>query len=229
MIKGFAFISKKPDISIEQFQRHWKEVHAPLALQITALRRYVQSHRSAFVIPGFEHVPFDGGAEIWFDDIDTMQGFGDNPEYVNGAFADEPNFISADGPTFLATSEHVIIPGREIKRDDELTKALFLIRRKAGMSVADFQAYWRNEHAPQIPRDAGVVRYVQCHTVPETYAGGTPAYDGVAELWWEDHESFRSYWDSERIQAIFAADAPRFMDLAGCTAFLVNENRVLWP
>ena len=101
--------------------------------------------------------------------------------------------------------------------------------RKAGMSVAEFQAYWLNEHAPQIPRDAGVVRYVQCHTVPETYADDIPAYDGVAELWWEDHESFTNYWNSDSVQAIFAADAPRFMDVAGCTAFLVDENRVIWP
>ena len=98
-------------------------------------------------------------------------------------------------------------------------------RRAFRVSLRDLMTL----HAPQIPRDAGVLRYVQCHQIPETYAESTPAYDGVAELWFADHASFLNYWTSPRIQKIFGDDAPRFLDGATCTAFLAQEYRVRWP
>ena len=100
MIKGYALIPKKPDISLEQFHRHWREVHAPLALRVKTLKRYVQSHRIPQDIPGFTTSPYEGLAEIWFEDVQTGQGLGDNPDYINGAYADEPNFISDEGRHF---------------------------------------------------------------------------------------------------------------------------------
>jgi uncharacterized protein (TIGR02118 family) len=228
MIKGMALIVKKPGVSEEFFHRHWREIHGPLALRIKALRRYQQCHRIAPAIPGFETVPYDGVADIWFDSLKVIEDFPTNPDYVNGALADEPNFIDQLQLAFLATREHVIIEGPRIAKDTPLVKALFLLRRLKGMSVADFQAYWLHEHAPQIPRDAGVVRYVQCHQLPETYATSSPAYDGSAELYFENVAAFQAYWNSPRIQAIFAADAPRFLD-GSSTAFLAEEYRVLWP
>ena len=45
MVKCFALLTKKSGMSDEQFHRHWREVHAPLALRIPSLRRYVQSHQ----------------------------------------------------------------------------------------------------------------------------------------------------------------------------------------
>lgn len=229
MIKGIALAVPKPGLSAEAFHRHWREVHAPLALRIHALRRYVQSHRKALAVPGFEQVPYGGVAEIWFDTLDDLYALPNMPEYVAGAHADEPNFLDMSALKFLATREHVFIDEVDIKQDTPLTKAIFLLRRRPDMSVAQFQDYWINGHAPQIPRDAGVLRYVQCHQVPESYAAGEPPYDGVAELSFADDEAFLAYWTSPRIQAIFGADAPRFLDGANCTAFLAAENRVRWP
>lgn len=229
MIKGIGLVPKKKDISEAQFHRHWREIHGPLALRIKALRRYVQSHRMSEGVPGFDDVPYHGAAEIWFDDLEGIAKLGDNPDYIEGAWADEPNLFEQDQIRFLATREEVVIPGPAIEKDTPLVKAIFLLRRKPGMSVAEFQDYWLGEHAPQIPRDAGIVRYVQCHQIPETYADDTPAYDGVAELSFETLQEFSDYWNSERVQAIFAADAPRFLDPTGCTAFLAEETRLIWP
>jgi uncharacterized protein (TIGR02118 family) len=229
MIKAFALIPKKAGMPQAEFHRYWRDVHAPLAVRIKTLRRYIQAHRSAHPFPGFDNPPYDGLAEVWFDDLPTMLGMANDPDYINGAQADEPNFIDTSRLAFLATREHVVIPGPPIARDAQLTKAVFLLRRRPGMSVAEFQQYWLEAHAPQIPRDAGIVRYVQCHQARETYTADTPVYDGVAELWFADDAAFDAYWSSPRIQAIFAADAPRFLDAAGCTAFLANETRVLYP
>lgn len=229
MINGIALVVKKPGMPDDEFHRYWREVHGPIALRMKNLRRYVQSHRLPQPLPGFEQVPYDGIAEVWFDTLDELTGLPQNPDYANGAQADEPNFIDTSRLAFLATREEVIIEGPPMARETAWTKAVFLLKRRPDLSVAEFQDYWLNGHAPQIPRDAGVLRYVQCHQLPETYATGTPAYDGVAELWFENLGAFMSYWTSPRIQKIFGDDAPRFLDGANCTGFLAEEYRVRWP
>ena len=229
MIKGIAMVAKKAGLPDDEFHRYWREIHGPLALRMGNLRRYVQSHRSHYPLPGFDQVPYDGVAEIWFDTLDEIQNLPKNPDYINNAQADEPNFIDVHKLAFLATREHVVIEGPPISQDTAWIKAIFLLRRRTDMTVAQFQDYWLHSHAPQIPRDAGVLRYVQCHQIPETYAQSTPAYDGVAELWFADHASFLNYWTSPHIQKIFGDDAPRFLDGATCTAFLAQEYRVRWP
>ena len=229
MIKGIALAVCKPGLSSEAFHRHWREVHAPLVLRIREMRRYVQSHRKSLAVPGFDNVRYNGVAELWFDDLAGLYDLPNIPEYQSGAQADEPNFVDMTELKFLATREHVFIDEIEIKKDTSLTKAIFLLRRRPDMTVAEFQDYWINGHAPQIPRDAGVLRYVQNHQVAESYADGEPPYDGVAELSFADDEAFLAYWTSPRIQAIFGADAPRFLDGANCTAFLAEDNRVRWP
>ena len=139
MIKGFALIPKKEEISRDQFHKHWEEVHAPLAQRIKVLRRYVQSHRIAEPVPGFDQFPYEGAAEIWFDDVDAIAHLGDNPDYINGALADEPNFIDQSKLRFLATREEVVIPGPKIERDTPLLKAIFLLKRRTDLGVAEFQ------------------------------------------------------------------------------------------
>ena len=229
MLKSIGIVTIKPGMAEADFHRYWREVHGPLALRIKSLRRYVQSHRIAHAVPGFENCPYDGVAEGWWDDLATLQGMASNPEYVEGCLVDEPNFIDMDKLFFLATREHVVIEGPPLGRDAPVVKAICLLRRRADMTVAEFQDYWRTSHAPQIPRDAGVLRYVQCHQPPETYTEGTPRYDGVAELTFDDYTAFEKYWTSARVQDIFASDAPRFLDAVNCTAFRADETRVLWP
>lgn len=229
MVKGIALVVKKSDLTGAAFHQYWREIHGPLALQMTTLRRYVQSHRRAEPLPGFEAVPFDGVAEIWFDTLREVQNIAQNPQYIHGAQADEPNFIDTSKLAFLATREFVVIDSPPIVQNTPWLKAVFLLRRRPDLTVEQFQDYWLNRHGPQIPRDAGVLRYVQCHQAAETYAVGTPAYDGVAELWFADHAAFLEYWLSPRIQKIFGDDAPHFLDGAQCTGFLADEYRVRWP
>ena len=229
MIKGIATARRKAGMDKSEFHRYWRKTHGPLALRMSKLRRYVQCHRMNDELPGFESCPYDGVAEIWFDDLAAMQSITSDPEYTENAQADEPNFVDMQSLIFLATQEHVVIEGPAIGVDTPLVKMIFLLRRKPGMSVTEFQDYWLNGHAPQIPRDAGVMRYVQCHQLVETYEDSEPPFDGVAELSFADLDTMNSYWGSERIQAIFAADAPRFMDLENTTGFLAQEYRLRWP
>ena len=229
MIKVFALIPKKPDISDEQFHRHWREVHAPLALRIKTLKRYVQSHRLPQSISGFAASPYEGVAEVWFDSVETATGLRTNPDYLNGAYTDEPNFIDTAGLTFLLTRENVVVAGPAFVKDTPAVKGLFLVKRKPGLSVAEFQDYWRTKHAPLVPRTPHLLRYVQCHVLPETYeSDAPPAYDGVAELWWPNLATFQESWASPELQVEQLNDARNFVG-SGSTAFLAEEFRVIWP
>jgi len=229
MVKCFALITKKSGISDEQFHSHWKGIHAEFALRIKSLRRYVQSHRIPDVSASFGQAPYHGAAEVWYDDLATAVGMRTNPQYLEGAYLDEPNFIDQPALKWLATTENVVVAGPPIAKTTSLVKGLFLVKRKPGLSVAEFQDYWRTKHAPLVPRTPHLVRYVQCHVLPETYESEyPPAFDGVAELWWPDLAKFKESWASPELQVEQLTDAKKFVGDNTC-AFLAQENRVVWP
>jgi len=229
MVKCFALIPIKPGITNEKFHTHWRTTHADLALRIKSLRRYVQAHRIAHQNPGVPPAPFEGAAEVWYDNLETAVGMRTNPDYLNGAYVDEPNFIDQPRLRWLATKENVVVAGPPIAKNQTLIKGLFLVKRKTGMSVAEFQDYWRTKHAPLVPRTPHLVRYVQCHTLPETYESEyPPEYEGVAELWWPSLDMFIESWASPEMQVEQLNDAKKFVG-EGSVAFLAEENRVIWP
>ena len=45
-----------------------------------------------------------------------------------------------------------------------MVKALSFFKRRAGMPVDEFQAYWRNRHPDVVTKLAGMRRYAQSHT-----------------------------------------------------------------
>jgi uncharacterized protein (TIGR02118 family) len=92
MIKSVSLLVRKPDMSHAQFMKHWVEIHAPLALKVPGLRRYVQSHiledRKRPDVPPLD-VEIDGIAELWYDDRDSLARALASPEgkalYADGA------------------------------------------------------------------------------------------------------------------------------------------------
>jgi len=108
-----------------------------------------------------------------------------------------------------------------------MVKIIYVITRKAGMSVEEFQRYWRETHGPIAARIPGVRKYVQCHTLPELYAGERPPpYDGVAELWFDDLEAFRQ---ASRTPEVAAAveDERNFIDHSRVALIMAEEKPVV--
>jgi len=92
MIKRISLLTRRPELSHEEFVRHWEEVHGPLALAVPGIRRYVQSHireesRRAD-IPATD-IEIDGIAELWYDSVEAMAESSATPEaqalYADGA------------------------------------------------------------------------------------------------------------------------------------------------
>jgi uncharacterized protein (TIGR02118 family) len=111
-----------------------------------------------------------------------------------------------------------------------MIKLVFTVRRREGMSRAEFQRYWREEHAALVRRHAQTLRirrYVQTHArdtdLDEALArsrGSEPrCYDGVAELWWDSFEDLLAASTSE--------DEQRFIDLPRSPIWLGEENVVV--
>lgn len=120
-----------------------------------------------------------------------------------------------------------------------MIKLTFCLKRLPTLSRAEFQAYWRDIHAPLVQRHAkalGIARYVQSHTLPEgtAHALAEPRgsagrdYDGVAELWWDSMETFAAAGQTEAGRAAGQAlleDEARFIDLPNSPIFLVKEHQ----
>ena len=83
MIKSISLLTRKPELTHEQFMKHWVEIHAPLAHAVPGVRRYVQNHirdeRTRPDIPTTE-VAVDGVAELWFDDQAALDAAARSPE-----------------------------------------------------------------------------------------------------------------------------------------------------
>jgi uncharacterized protein (TIGR02118 family) len=229
VVKIFALDPKRPDLTVEQFHEHWRGPHAELALKIKTQRRYVQNHRLPVEVPGLAPCPYEGIAEVWFDDYAAAASLATDPDYTEHARLDEPNFVDMEGLVFFPTGERVMLGGPPIERDTPLVKLLLLVRRKPGLSPEEFDRHWRELHGPlMVAAHPGLRRYVQCPTLPEAYAGGDPAYDGVGELWWDDLETFRRSWGAAAADGQLRRIAGSFVDMPPA-GMLAEEYRVLWP
>lgn len=88
IIKRMAFLKRKEGLTREQFSEHWLTKHAPLALKLPGLRRYVQS-----VALGSKS-DYDGVAETWWDDVESMDKAFQSP-IIPEIRADEKEFLGS--------------------------------------------------------------------------------------------------------------------------------------
>ncbi len=100
MTKIVVFLNKRPDMSRDEFRRYWREVHGPLGAKMPGVRKYMQNHAIA------DGAPFDGFAEMWFDNTASMQAALASPESA-AAGVDAPNFIEKTQLTFVEEVEMV--------------------------------------------------------------------------------------------------------------------------
>ena len=110
MIKSLSLLVRKDGMTHEQFMKHWVDVHAPLALKVPGIRRYVQSHiadeRRRPDIPAIG-VEVDGVAELWYDDRAAMDRANASPE-AKRLHDDGALFIG--GIKTFVVEELVVIP-----------------------------------------------------------------------------------------------------------------------
>ena len=107
-VKNVEFVTHKPGMPIEDFQKHWREIHGPLGASIPVVKRYVQSHTRLSIYQKGKTPLYDGVALTWFDSTQAMRTSATTPEY-DRTREDEPNFIASGKLPVIITKEHVIV------------------------------------------------------------------------------------------------------------------------
>ena len=111
---------RRPELSLEEFQRTWLHDHGPLVTRcrehLPQMKRYVQSHLLAG--PGTDAVrasrgsgePYDGITEVWFDSLEAMGAFDTQEAIAAGEalLADEDRMLDLPRCSVFRTVEHEI-------------------------------------------------------------------------------------------------------------------------
>src|SRR5262245_37213134 len=117
MVKIAFCLMRLPHLSLQEFQRHWYEVHAPLVQRhqkVLRIVRYVQLHSDLGPLTeklrAFRHSPepYDGVAEIWYESREALEGLGKD----SSARAASRELLE-DEKLFLDLSRSPIFAGEE--------------------------------------------------------------------------------------------------------------------
>ncbi len=108
-LKSINFVNRKADMSIDDFQSYWRNVHGPLCAAAPAMRRYVQNHTRRSVYNSGRIPGYDGVGMIWFDDMQALRDATPTPEFEK-LRNDVENFIASDRSPSVLTREYVILP-----------------------------------------------------------------------------------------------------------------------
>ncbi len=214
MIHYHYFITHKPSITLDEFYRYWRQKHPLAAARHELTRRYIQSHR-VHELPASAF--FDGVAEVWWDNQDAMVEVG---RATGRQFrADEPNFIDMTRVESLAAADTVI---KEQPAPGSAVKGIFIVKRRAGLTLPSFRKQWREVHAPAVLKTPGVRGYVQSLTLDAAYTWAEPRWDGVAHLWFDDAAAAQAAMASAEMKAA-GEDG-----LVGARAFFFARENLIW-
>jgi len=119
MIKVSIFLTRRPDLTREEFVTYWTNKHTPLlatlppgALQV---HRYVQLQPTDDEIPGIGTAVYDGVAELWVDSVADAAAWFTSETYNSEIAADEENFLDRSATRFLYSKT---VPGSGLGRFD---------------------------------------------------------------------------------------------------------------
>src|SRR5579862_2509163 len=92
-VTALAPVFKLPALSDERWHHHWRDVHGPMVARLSILTRYVQIHRVAPTLEGFQGYGCIGLVDVTFATAADAASLQSNPDYVTGAHRDEANFL----------------------------------------------------------------------------------------------------------------------------------------
>jgi uncharacterized protein (TIGR02118 family) len=126
MIKLVFTITRRPEMSREEFQRYWREEHAPLVsshAETLRIARYVQTHtietdldEALSASRGGEPQAYDGVAELWWESLEELMAAYSTPEGQAAGAAlleDEQRFIDLPRSALWLSEEYEVIAAGE--------------------------------------------------------------------------------------------------------------------
>jgi uncharacterized protein (TIGR02118 family) len=122
VIKLTFAVRRRPDVDLDEFHRYWRDQHGPLVRSLQpalGIRRYVQTHgietpfNEALRASRGALEPFDGVAELWWDDLDALVAATTSPDGSAAGqtlLEDETTFIDLEHSSLWLGQEVEIIP-----------------------------------------------------------------------------------------------------------------------
>ena len=187
-IKAVNFMYRKPGWAVEEFQDYWRSTHGDMIRKIPDIKGYTQCHTLLSGYARSAPPPADGIEELSFDSPEAIEIMETSDE-GRSAVADLDKFADTSRVCRIITKEVII---KEGATHEGMVKNIEFVTRKAGMHLEDFRQYWKTVHGPMAARIEVIKRYVQSQTHMSEYDKTLPpAYDGVAETWFEDTAAMR--------------------------------------
>jgi uncharacterized protein (TIGR02118 family) len=254
MIRLTFLLRRKPDASLAQFQKYWREMHGPLvAKHATTLNilRYVQVHTLEDPVnqqlPGARGAmepPYDGVAELWWTSRETLVSTFTSAAGQAAArelLEDEAKFIDLpNSPLWLNYEYPQVNPAPEdivAREHSSLVKLFFCLRHPSNQTLEQAQLYWRTSHGPTIRGVAEGMRmrrYLQVHRYEDEIeqlwraSRGTrvPPYTGHAEAWFDraDLAAVANTPEGSRAMHIAVEDERRFIDFTRSAMWIAKEH-----
>jgi uncharacterized protein (TIGR02118 family) len=115
-------VRRRTEIDPAEFHSYWRDQHGPLVRSLQpalGIRRYVQTHRMETPLNEMLRVsrdalePFDGVAELWWDDLDALVAATSSSEGSAAGqilLEDEAKFIDLERSNLWLGQEIEIIP-----------------------------------------------------------------------------------------------------------------------
>jgi hypothetical protein len=113
--------------------------------------------------------------------------------------------------------------------DGETIHYIGFIRRRQGMSHADFSHHWGTIHRDLVMQfaDPGpILQYVQDVSLEHSPAGFTQTFDGAPELWIRDEQALAELFAAERFQYAYNVDSPLFITMPAISFFVKDRTVV---
>jgi uncharacterized protein (TIGR02118 family) len=92
-----------------------------------------------------------------------------------------------------------------------MLKIVTVMKRRAGLSVDDFQNHLRTQYGPLATKGPGLRRYVQSLALVQGYAKGELLFDAIGEMWFDSTAAYDNYLRSPQFVAA-RADEATFLD-----------------
>ena len=184
MQRVVVYLKRRTGLLQPRFFAWWLGQHRALAEQLPGLHWYTIS-----LAAGAQDGPFDGMAELWFDDLAAADAAFASPA-GQAARADADGHVARRER--LNLTEHTII--------DHPTPPRFKytagLKRHADMTREAFAHWWLERHVPYVKRFPDLRKY----RVSLVESGPETVIDGLAEVWFDDMATLRRVTASEVVK-----------------------------
>ena len=236
MPKLAYLLYRNPERSYEEFVRHYRAVHSPLAVEAMPLQTFYTADiadqtNALAATDGVRPAPatVDAIAFLRFDEVSVL----DDPARLYASREYEER-VAADG-TYLFSAMHGYIVDEVVQRDvprgwplgepSPGVKQISLLRRRAELDATEFRRRYEHEHGPLTLREhPGLWRYIQ-NFVVDAVTPDAPPLDAITERHFRSEDDFRTgSYRNDDSRSVLSEDSARFIDLSSAVSVLTRET-----